>query len=132
MAKKRTMKDEVAKLFAPVRERAFYEMLIIFKPYLPDQVRAQLEEKVESILEKFEGNVKAKAVWGKRVMAYKIKGNKEGYYVMYYFEAPVDVIEEIKRELGHIPELLRYLILRLEQMSLEKLKLLAKKAVVME
>ena len=132
MAKKRAMSKKVAELFKRVPEKAFYEMLVVFKPHLPDPVRKSLEEKVEGILEKYDASVKAKAIWGKRVMAYKTKGNKEGYYIMYYFEGPVENVERIRREIGRIPELLRYLVLRLEEMSLENLKLLAKKAIVME
>jgi len=132
MGKKRQMPQEVAKLFSKKPRKSFYEMLVIFKPHLPDPVRVQLEEKTESIIKKHKGSVKAKAIWGKRVMAYKIKGNKEGYYILYYFEAPVEKVEKMKVELGRIPELLRYMVIKLEEMSLEKLKLLAKKAIVVE
>jgi len=130
--KKNTMDPKVQKLFETPEEYAFYEMLLVFKPHLPDPVRQGLEKKIEAILKKFDAGVKAKAVWGKRIMAYKIAGNKEGYYVMYYFESPVKSVEKIKKELNRITELLRHMILRLEDMSLDSLKLLAKKAEVME
>jgi ribosomal protein S6 len=43
---------------------------------------------------------------------YKIQGHAEGYYVVYKLELPEDKAEEIRKELNHQPELLRFMLLK--------------------
>ena len=132
MAKKKQMAKEVAKLFEPVSKEKFYEMVVVIKPYLPEHVRRKSENKIEDILKRFNATVKAKAYWGKRVLAYKIAGQKEGYYIIYHFQAPTESLQNIRKYLDKHAELLRYLILQMQDTSWDKLKLLVKKAVVLE
>ena len=132
MAKKRTIKKEYADLFTPVERKRLYEMVVILKPYLPEHIRKKSEKRIEEILKKYSARLKAKAYWGKRVLAYKIDGHKDGYYIIYHFEAPARQLADIRKYLDKHPELLRYMILQLRNMSLEKLDLLVKKAVILE
>lgn len=132
MAKKRSIKKEYADLFSPVKRKRFYEMVVILKPYLPEHIRKKSEKRIEDILKNYNATLKAKAYWGKRVLAYKIQGQKDGYYIIYHFEAPSTELQNIRRYLDKHPELLRYMILQLEDMSFDRLDLLVKKAIVLE
>ncbi len=132
MAKKKEMASKYKKLFAPIEKNQAYEMVVIVKPYLPEHIRKKAEKKIEDILKKYDVVLKGKAYWGKRVLAYKIAGHKEGYYIIYHFEAPTKNISSVRKYLDKHPELLRYMILQLEDASFDKLNLLVKKAVVME
>ncbi len=132
MAKKKQMDEKVAELFASPKIYKFYEMVVVLKPYLPEHVRRKSEEKIENILKRFNAVVKAKAYWGKRVLAYKIAGQREGYYIIYHFKASTDSLQNIRKYLDKHAELLRYMILQMNDTSWDKLKLLVKRAVVMD
>lgn len=51
-------------------------------------------------------------VWGKRELAYEINHRKEGFYVIFNFEAPPETINELKQEIRMNKSYLRELIVR--------------------
>jgi small subunit ribosomal protein S6 len=53
-------------------------------------------------------------VWGKRYLAYKIKGHNEGYYIVYNFKVSPDKVAEIKRQMQLKQEILRFMIVEVE------------------
>jgi len=132
MPKKKTLPKKIQDLFKRPKLRRFYEMVVVLRPFLPEHVRVKIEEKVESLFDKYDVSIKAKAHWGKRVLAYPIKGHKEGYYIIYHIEADADSIAKMRKYIDKNPEILRYLIVKLKEMSLDKLKLFAKQAIVLE
>ncbi len=126
------MDKKIKELFTPTVEERFYEMVVVFKPFLPDKVRTEADAKVEKIIEDAGGSVKSKAIWGKRFLAYPIKGHKEGYYILYYFKLKADKVDEVKKYLNRHPEILRFLIIKLKELDINKIKIKAKKAVIKE
>ena len=71
-----------------------YESVIIVNPSLD-------EEKVKSLIDKFSdlinkhGKVTKVDNMGKRKLAYEVKKNREGIYVVFYFEAEPSLIAEL-------------------------------------
>lgn len=88
-----------------------YELMMIIKPLLPDNVRKNVQEKIGSLISKAGGKIVSKDVWGKRYLAYPISRHTEGYYTIYQLEVPTDKISGIKREFGLINEIIRYLFI---------------------
>ncbi len=126
------MDKKIQKLFEQEPEERYYEMVVVLKPFLPDTVRVQADEKIEKIIEDAGGKVKSKAIWGKRFLAYPIKGHKEGYYILYYFQLKSDKSKEVEKYLNRHPEILRFMIIKLKEFDLAKVKIKAKKAVIKE
>ncbi len=91
-----------------------YEMVVIFKPFLPDKVRTEADEKVGKIITETGGNITTLDIWGKRYLAYKMEGHVEGYYVMYQFKTVGSGIDHIKKHLNRHQEIMKYLIIRKE------------------
>jgi len=114
------------------RKPVQYEMVAIFKPFLPDKVRNEADAKVEEIINGVKGKVKIKDIWGKRYFAYEIAGHVEGYYVMYQFEAPGAGLDTIKKQLNLHPEVLRYLILKKDAYSEVGPKMKVKRSITSE
>jgi len=85
-----------------------YELMMIIKPLLPDNVRKTVQDKMGSIITSAGGKILSKEVWGKRYLAYPIKKHTEGYYTIYQLELPASKIKGIKREFGLMSEILRY------------------------
>lgn len=99
-----------------------YEVLVILKPLLPDDVRRGTMQKVEKIIGSQKGSVKKTEVWGKRHLAYEISGHSDGYYVLWGVELPADAVKKLETELKIIPEILRYSVLRVEKFDLKEIK----------
>ena len=48
--------------------------------------------------------------WGKRKLAYKIRQETDGYYEVIVFEFPENEINQLKKKLNLLSNLVRYLI----------------------
>ncbi|GIW57539.1 MAG: 30S ribosomal protein S6 [Candidatus Dojkabacteria bacterium] len=93
-----------------------YELMVIIKPLLPDNVRLGVESKIVEILEKNDGRVHNIDVWGRRHLAYKIKGYNEGYYIVYEFENyPAIIKSTIEKSLRSNSDILRFLLIKQEK-----------------
>lgn len=91
-----------------------YEMMVIFKPLLPDDVRKGSHNAIVDLAKKLGGEVVSADVWGKRYLAYPILSHEEGYYIVYEIELAPEVLDEFKEGLGRVSEILRYLITRID------------------
>jgi small subunit ribosomal protein S6 len=87
-----------------------YELMVILKPLLPEDIRAGIQKRLESLLKKFKGEIKAQDNWGKKHLAYPIKKNDEGYYIVYQLEMDPSTIDSFKQELKLISDILRFLL----------------------
>jgi len=86
-----------------------------------DRVVAQAKEMVT----KHGGVVIRADKWGERKLAYPIKGNKRGTYLLVYFESEGDVPNRVYREVQLSETYLRALILEVEKAPEGELKPLA-------
>lgn len=108
-----------------------YELMAILKPLLPDDVRKAIHKNIVKTVTDMGGSVKDVDVWGKRYLAYRVKGHTEGYYILYSFEVPSLKVEELKRLLGLKPEIIRFMIIKLDK-SAEIGKNLKKKQIELD
>jgi len=53
--------------------------------------------------------------WGKRRLAYPIRKQREGYYVVMQVQLPPEAISELERRLELSEEVLRYLLVRTDK-----------------
>lgn len=91
-----------------------YELMVIFKPLLPDDVRKGSHKSLVNLVQKHKGEVTSADVWGKRYLAYKIATHDEGYYIVYDLKLPSEEATKISEEIKQIPEVLRFLLTKLE------------------
>lgn len=90
-----------------------YESVIIISPVVE-------EEGIKSLITKFsdlintEGKVESVEEIGKRKLAYEVKKNKEGYYVLFNFEAKPELIAELERNYRITDEVIKFIVVRKE------------------
>ena len=89
-------------------------MAVVLKPLLPDDVRKEVHKNFLDLVSEKGGEVIDVDVWGKRYLAYDIKGHNEGYYIVYNFKVPASAISECRRKLELVQEILRYMIVEAE------------------
>lgn len=96
-------------------KKHLFEGMYILRPTLSDDAREKALKKVTSMIESLGGKHEKSIDWGRRKMAYDIKGCREGHYTLIYFSLPTDTIDELIRE-NHLHEdLLRYMHIVIEE-----------------
>ena len=90
-----------------------YESVIIINPSLEDEAIKATVKSFEDLINK-EGKVLETNEVGRKKLAYEIKKNKEGYYVVYTFEAKPESIKELERIYRITDEVMKFIVVRLE------------------
>ncbi len=91
-----------------------YETLYVLHPSLEEEQFNDLVTKFSDLVVKAGGEVVKIDRWGKRRLAYEVKKLREGYYVLMHFNGAASVAKELERVFKITDEVIRQLIVRLE------------------
>jgi small subunit ribosomal protein S6 len=94
---------------SPLRE---YEVLYIVRADLDDEKVQDAVKRVNTLIERSGGSVERTNLWGKRKLAYEVKHQKEGSYVLQDFQFEPNRVPELEAALKITEEVLRHLIVR--------------------
>ena len=89
-----------------------YELAVVVSAKLEDEARAEVIEKVKTMITRFGGNVTDVDEWGKRRFAYEIQKMKEGFYYFIHFDAEAGVPGELEQSVRIMDNVLRFLCVR--------------------
>jgi len=92
-----------------------YELVYIVSPEATDQAVADLHAQIEQIVTRLGGQIEKTENWGRRRMAYEIGHHKEATYVLEVINGSGELMKEIDRRLKVIDEVIRHLIVRVDQ-----------------
>ena len=94
-----------------------YESVFIARQDITSaQVEAMADEFAE-IITSAGGSVKKREYWGLRSLAYRIKKNRKGHYVMLNMETGPEALREYERIMGLNEDVLRFLNLNIEEVE---------------
>ena len=96
---------------------SLYETVIIIRQETSTQQVEALADTFEDIVKQSGGSVRKRENWGLRSLAYKIKKNKKGHYILLNIEAPPTAIHEMERVMRLNEDILRYLTLRIDEID---------------
>lgn len=97
------------------KRKHLYEGMYIFRSTLSDDAREKAISKVTSLMESLGASIEKTLDWGRRKMAYDIKGCRDGHYMLIYFSLPTDSMDELIRE-NHLHEdLLRFMHVAIDE-----------------
>ena len=91
-----------------------YESVIIINPNLEAESIKALIEKFSNLINN-NGKVDSVEEVGKKKLAYEIKKNKEGYYIVFKFEANPEVIAELERIYRITDEVIKFIVIKEEE-----------------
>lgn len=91
-----------------------YELMVILKPLLPEDIRSGIQKRIEKFVKEAKGEVTATDIWGKRHLAYPIKKHEEGYYFVYQLNLEAENSDKFQGELKLMNDILRFLLTKLE------------------
>ena len=90
-----------------------YESVIIVNPNVDEEGIKALEKKFTDIINN-DGKLEKIDNLGKRKLAYEVKKNNEGIYLVLTFEANADLIEELQRNYRITDEVIKFIVIRIE------------------
>ena len=89
-----------------------YEVLYIVRADLDDDKVQDAVKRVNTLIERSGGTPERTNQWGKRKLAYEVKHQKEGAYILQDFQLDPERISELESGLKITEEVMRHLIVR--------------------
>jgi small subunit ribosomal protein S6 len=96
-----------------------YEIAVLYHPDLEVDL-TKAEDRVKKIITDNGGEIKTTDNWGKRKLAYSIKGNDYAIYVFYGVELPGTNVAKVESTLNITDEVIRFLITRPDLKAIAK------------
>src|SRR6478672_11866595 len=96
-----------------------YEIAVLYHPDLEVDL-TKAEDRVKKIITDNGGKITAADNWGKRKLAYDIKGNEHAIYVFYTVEMPGAGVLKVESTLNITDEVIRFLITRPDLKAIAK------------
>jgi small subunit ribosomal protein S6 len=91
-----------------------YESVIIISPNLEGEAIKSLIAKFSDLINS-NGKITSVEELGNKKLAYEIKKQKEGYYVVFKFEAKPDSIAELERVYRITDEVIKFIVIKEEE-----------------
>ncbi|HIC88060.1 MAG TPA: 30S ribosomal protein S6 [Anaerolineae bacterium] len=89
-----------------------YELMYIIRPDVEDEGIDALAERVNGWVVANGGEVIDSVIWGRRKLAYPVRKQLEGTYMLHRFQMPPQGINELERNLRLSEEILRHIVVR--------------------
>lgn len=91
-----------------------YESVVIINPNVDEEGVKALVQKFTDLINS-DGKVEKVDELGKKKLAYEVQKNKEGYYVVFYFEANPSLISELERIYRITDEVIKFMSVKVEE-----------------
>ncbi|HOP74049.1 MAG TPA: 30S ribosomal protein S6 [Bacillota bacterium] len=92
-----------------------YEAMYILKPELEEEALNAAIARFEEVVTNNGGEVVKTDRWGKRRLAYEVKGYLEGFYVLMEFKAPNNLSQELDRIFKIQDDVIRHLVIKKDE-----------------
>ena len=92
-----------------------YELVYIVTPEATEELIASIHEQVEQTTQRMGGSLSKTENWGRRKLAYEIKRQKEGVYVLEVIEGAGELMKELDRRLKVVDQVIRHLVVRVDE-----------------
>jgi small subunit ribosomal protein S6 len=92
-----------------------YETLFIVHPELPEAQVRETIDRLRRLIEGMEGQVVEMQDWGMRDLAYPVRKQPRGIYVLAQYVARPEVVKELERSMKLSDEILRFISVRMPE-----------------
>src|SRR5512146_3061892 len=94
---------------------AKYEMMFIARTDVPEEEIDKLNAQMDSVVSGAGGKTEKIDKMGRRRLAYRVKKQREGFYVLFTFEGNGDTVREFERRLKVTDQVIKYLTVRIDE-----------------
>ena len=105
-----------------------YECVLIARNDVTQQQVEGIADGIASQLETEGGEVKKREYWGLRGLAYRIKKNRKGHYMLLGLDAKPAFVVEMERQLGLNEDILRFMTIRVDEIEEAPSAILSRKS----
>ena len=95
----------------------FYENIFIARQDISTAQVEALADTFANLVAENGGKVEKREYWGLRSLAYRMKKNRKGHYVLFNLDAPPNAVSELERNMRINEDVLRYLTIRVEELE---------------
>ena len=96
---------------------AYYESVLVFRQDLTEPQVKEKAAKFSEIIKELGGDVKSTEFWGLKNLAYIIRKNRKAHYVMLNIELDGSKIDELERRSRIDEDVIRFLNVRVDELS---------------
>ena len=96
----------MSKTLGKIRE---YETVLIINPDLSDEVVGELIQRFLGVIEKTGGTFLREDRWGKRKMAFEMKKNPRGNYILLHYVSEHATVAELQRTAHNVDGVIRFM-----------------------
>ena len=94
-----------------------YESVFIARQDISATQVETMADEFAGIITSTGGSIQKREYWGLRSLAYRIKKNRKGHYVMFNLETGPEALKEYERLMGLNEDVLRFLNIRIEEVE---------------
>ena len=94
-----------------------YESVFIARQDISTTQVESMADELAGIITNAGGTIHKREYWGLRSLAYRIKKNRKGHYIMFNFETDGPTLKEYERIMGLNEDVLRFLNIRIEEVE---------------
>ena len=98
---------------------SFYETVFIVRQDLSEKQVETLTSDYSKIIASGGGKVVRVEQWGLRTLAYRIRKNRKGHYVLMHIDAAPAAVAEMERQMRLSEDILRFMSVSMEEMPSE-------------
>lgn len=96
-----------------------YEAVFIATPVLSESQMKETVDKFRTFITTNGGEMENEENWGLKKLAYSIKKKENGYYFLFQFAAPGELIDRLETQFRRDERIIRFLTVRLDKDGLE-------------
>jgi small subunit ribosomal protein S6 len=97
----------------------YYENVFIARQDISSAQIETITDSMVTLIDETGGRVSRREYWGVRSLAYRMKKNKKGHYVLLNFEAPSSTVLEMERQMRLNEDILRILTIKTDDLPEE-------------
>jgi small subunit ribosomal protein S6 len=94
-----------------------YECVLIARNDITQQQVDAIADGLASQLESDGGAIRKREYWGLRSLAYRVKKNRRGHYMLLGLDAKPTFVTEMERQLGLNEDILRFMTIRVDEIE---------------
>ena len=100
-----------------------YESAVLINAALEDDTIKNLIDRIKETISTNGGEIIEIEDWGRKRLAYQVKKSKIGYYSIFRFNSPPDLVPKLERNYQLDENILRYLTVSLSKDALEQIEI---------
>lgn len=95
-----------------------YESIFILNPSIEEAEAEKIVQRLQDVVNGHGGQMLKVERWGKKRLAYIVRKQKKGEYVLLHFKGQPETVAELERNYKMVDSIIKYLTVRLEKDAL--------------